>query len=161
MGNQQERTLGLPFVAGLIVGEGCFQLTVNRIRGTFRILPRLRVVMDDHRSLRIAESILKEHGLSPYMYERQKGKSLCLEFSSYGKLAKVLEQILPLLTGTKRDAAEVVKRFVDSRYSLPRASQYTDAELAMVEEIRAINGGNKGSRWNSVILRDYTPDTAS
>ncbi len=161
MGNQQERTLGLPYVAGLIVGEGCFQLTVHRIRPTsFRILPRLRVAMDDHRSLRIAENILKDHGLAPYMYERQEGRTLVLEFSSYGKLAKVLEQLLPLLTGTKRDAGDVVNRFVQSRYSLPRGSAYTKDELAMVEELRSINGGNQGSRWNSVILRDYTPDAA-
>jgi hypothetical protein len=53
----------------------------------------------------------------------------------------------PLLTGQKRQAALTVDEFITSRLSHPSSNaRYTDAELRLVERLRAINGNRKGRK---------------
>ena len=159
MDNQQERTPSLDFVAGLAVGEGCFYLAVMKVRnrggtkranasGGYRITPGFRLFMDDRESILLAAQTLKEAGLPVYLGERKDG-SLGIHATGAKRVKRYVDTLLPLLTGTKRQAASKVGEFIERRLARPHGANYTDEELQLVRDLRQING-NRNGRKNPV-----------
>lgn len=145
MGDQQERTVGLDFIAGLAVGEGSFILGAHRVakrRGSLKITPAFYMQMNDRETMEIVGETLKQHGLAFWgpAWDEKRGRSV-LQINGAKRLSRFLEVFLPLLTGTKARSATIVNEFIESRLSQPhRQTPYTEHELSLVKKLRATNG---------------------
>lgn len=155
MGNQQERTPSLDFVAGLVVGEGCFYLAVMKTRtpkanrkntgAGYRITPGFRLFMNDRQSIELAAETLRNHDLPVYLSERKDG-SLGIVALGHKRVERYVTILLPLLTGTKKVAAEKVGEFIRSRSTLQVGANYTEEQLQIVRDLRLINGNRNGKK---------------
>lgn len=157
--NQQERPVGLEYVAGLITGEGCFYLAVQRIKGRgadpranrsrgFRITPGFRLFMQDKETIEVIAATCKNHGLPVYIYERiNKNGTGRSEYGIHAtglkRAHRYTQAFIPLLTGQKKRAAVVLQRFIESRLAGSLKDGYTDEQVALVEELRSVNGNPK------------------
>ena len=145
---QPERaTLSLDYIAGLITGEGSFILGVWKKReDTLRITPMFRLFMNDHSTVNSVAASLELHGLPARTYMRKQG-DLGVWADGAKRVKPYTETFAPRLTGYKRLAALTVDEFITSRLSHPSSNtRYTDAELQLVRELRAINGNRKGRK---------------
>lgn len=140
LGNQQERRA---VVAGLITGEGSFCLGVENYRN-FRIKPIFQMKMADTETMKFVISYFQEVGLAVYV--REDGPFIRIRSDGMKRAKRVAEHFLPFLTGTKRQAASQILRFIESRESKESYSPYSDEEIQMVEELRAINGVKNGKK---------------
>lgn len=153
--NQQERPILSPdFLAGLITGEGSYFIGIRRYRGYITLYPGFSMRMNDIDTISAVEQSLNSYGLSVYrnkaVYHR------CVNLSTIGiaPMRKHLDFFIPLLSGNKKRAAEVVSEFTNLRES-NRNRRYTLEEVECVEKLREINGPSRG-RLPIGILRDYT-----
>jgi hypothetical protein len=146
--NRQERPLSREYVAGLIVGEGCFTIVVSRRaerlkhKHNFVMKPMFAMSMKDIETMNLVCHALDSWGLS-YLREDLTAKSM-VRVSAYGikRVSRIIECFLPYLTGTKRLAAEVVMEFMRLRLSKPQASPYGEEEFALANRLRTeINAG--------------------
>lgn len=151
MGNQQERLVSQEFIAGLLVGEGHFGLGVTVRRGKqFQVTPMMHVVMNDLESMQIVSDSLHALGFAHYVLNvarRQENwtDGLAIRVMGHKRLKKFLEVFLPLLTGKKQEAAQIVSDFIASREtSLNPNSPYSEHEVDLIERLRAVNGATKG-----------------
>jgi hypothetical protein len=85
----------------------------------------------------------------------------CVAVSVIGlrQMRKHLDFFLPLLTGKKQQAAQIVSEFTDSRLANPNR-KYVDSDIDLIERIREVNGPTR-ARLPIEILRDYTSRTTS
>jgi hypothetical protein len=171
--NQQERrVLSLDFLAGLIVGEGCFNLTLVRSvekrpskgrRGVYlSIKPCFKIKMTDLETMKMVFSSFEYYGLPYYRSdsdEAGKGRrSYTAEARGLKRVKKYTDLFLPYLSGSKREAAEFVASFIDKRLSSRGAWQgYDEEDLDTIERLRSVNGIAGGKRLSLEILRDYMP----
>jgi hypothetical protein len=89
---------------------------------------------------------LERHGLPVKKSMRKKG-DVGVWVTGMNRVKPYTEIFSPLLTGQKRQAALTVDEFITSRLSHPSSNaRYTDAELRLVERLRAINGNRKGRK---------------
>ena len=149
--------MGLDFLAGLITGEGCFCLAVQRIaerKGKLRITPIFNMFMSDRKTIDLAVASLKQHGLPVYVQERPKAArdQVGIHASGMLRVKRYCDTFLPLLTGQKLRAAELVNEFITSRLDdpFPGGSKgrrpYSQRELQIVTELRAVNGNTRGKK---------------
>jgi hypothetical protein len=153
MGNQQE-TLGLEFVAGVAVADGCFGIYLRQIRkGYWLAEPRFIVGMKDAETMAVVADILRRHDLPIYIRETGKG---VVEIRVIGikRCKRLTEKLLPYLTGQKRRAGEAVDEYVTLRLSKPHKAPLGAEELAIIARIREINGNRGQVRLPLEILRD-------
>jgi len=160
----------LEYIAGLITGEGCFCLAVMRVasrRGKVRIVPTFGMFMTDEETIREVAETLKEHGLPVYYQERRKaarGKlHVGVHASGIKRVKRYCDTFVPLLTGEKKRAALLVQEFCDSRLATPRGGTrgnppYTERQIQLVEEVRAVNSSGNGRKNAIETLRDHTSD---
>lgn len=151
LGNQPERTVGLDFIAGLVTGEGCFCLAVQRVKarkGSLRITPMFDMFMSDTETIEIVASSLEQYGLPVYRADRPKaGRGQTgIHASGILRVKRYCETLLPYLTGQKHQAATLVLRFIESRLAKPKQSPYSDDELAIVRDLRLVNGNTNGKK---------------
>src|ERR1700737_4341355 len=78
------------------------------------------------------------------LYRLDDGPFIRIRSDGLKRTKRVVEHFLPLLTGTKRQAAAVVLRFIESRESKESYSPYSGEEIQMVEKLRSINGVKNG-----------------
>ena len=161
LGNQQERSTELAFVAGLIVGEGCFSICVRSPVRTTRwsIIPIFSMSMRDHATMHYVAEILRDHGLPFHMSLKKNGT---LEITAHGikRTKRYTDTFIPYLTGHKKACARVVAEYIDSRLSKSYKSPPSSEEIGLIEQLRSMNG-LPGKRVNSLdFLRDLTPGAA-
>lgn len=140
MDNQQERLVDRSFLAGLIVGEGTFCLAVRRNGKRCRIMPQFSMQMNDGETIEIVGRSLKAIGLSANIYHRPERKCWTVQAAGFLRVKRYLEELLPHLTGAKREAAEIVSAFIASREKANKFDPYSDEEIALVERLRSVNG---------------------
>lgn len=157
--NQQERSILSPdFLAGLIVGEGSYFIGIRRQKKPYgyyiTVYPAFSMRMNDVETIeRVIESF-EAHGLDIYrntaVYHR------CVNVSVIGlqQMRRHLDFFLPLLSGKKQQAAEIVSKFTDSRLANAN-KRYLESDIDLLEQLREINGPTRG-RLPIEILRDYT-----
>lgn len=144
--------MGLDFIAGLITGEGCFCLGARRVaarKGKLRITPVFDLFMTDRETITEVARALEEYNLPVYVQERPKATGsgqVGIHAGGMLRVKRYAETFLPLLTGTKRRAAELTLVFINSRLSKPKGSPYSEPELAIVEELRRVNGNRNGKK---------------
>ena len=148
MDNQQERPVSEEFVGGLIVGEGSFNLVhVNKHKGKAgEYRPCFSIAMADRRTMQLVCEAFTRWGLAYYFYEtdRKNGnKSIArIQVHGYKRVKRVLDRLLPHLTGTKREAAECLKGFIDSRMAIPGTGRWnpvTEQQKDYYLRLKAIN----------------------
>ena len=140
MGNQQERRA---VIAGLITGEGGFHLGVEN-RPRLRIKPIFQMKMADRETMEFVIDYFQLVGLP--VYRLDDGPFVRIRSDGLKRTRRVIEHFLPLLTGTKRQAASMVLRFIESRESKESYSPYSGEEIQMVTELRSINGVRNGKK---------------
>lgn len=153
MGDQQE-TLGLEFVAGVAVADGCFGIYLRQIRkGYWLAEPRFVVSMKDAETMAVVAETMKRNGLPVYVRETSKG---LIEIKVVGlrRCKRVAEALMPYLTGQKRRAADVVLRYCNLRLEKPHKAPLQAEEFALIAEARANNGNRGQARLPVGILRD-------
>lgn len=169
MDNQQERLVSLDFLAGLFVGEGSFCFNIVRQGGPGRgtINPVFQVFMTDRTTIEHAMATFKHHNLPGYFYIRRKHGANTQD--QYGirihgvkRLKRVCDTFVPLLTGDKLAAANVMKEFCDRRLTLHPKAGYGPRDVELVARMRQINGQRTNNKISLTelprILRDYTSD---
>lgn len=170
LGNQQsnEKTV-LAFLGGLVTGEGCFTIGVNRMikqsQGKFlRLNPIFSMSMNDERTMRVFTNELDARGIPTYLKEvlpNMAKNGLAprvhwnLQVVGLTRVPMYTELLLPYLYGQKKDAATVVDRFCRRRINRHKRGIDED-DLRDIEEIRAINAKNGGNKYSISDLRDYT-----
>jgi hypothetical protein len=156
-GNQQGRPLGLEFVAGIAVGEGCFYISVSKVKSTKNkngmvVTPGFRLFMDDWETIDIAAEILASNGLPVYVNSNRRGKGI--HVTGLRRMSRYTETLIPFLTGQKLRAAILIQRFCASRLAKNQREPYGEDELAIIEAVRA-NNAIKGKARNPIgTLRD-------
>jgi|SRR5579859_322096 len=169
MDNQQERLVELSFVAGVIVGEGCFTLAVNaqdKPRG--HVNPIFSFFMTDKDTVEIVYAILHRHNLPGYFETRRKQPPFREQYGvrvgGVKSMERFCRELLPFLTGEKHKAASVVHRFCERRLLLGRGGPFGPEDIEMIGELRKINSSGSGGERHKFpldqlprILRDYTP----
>lgn len=147
--------MGLDYLAGLICGEGSFCLAVQRVaarKGALRITPIFAMFMSDRDTVEIAADSLRHHGLSVYVQERPKAGRGQVGIHANGmmRVKRYCETFIPLMTGQKRKAAELVLEFIDSRLApheyVGKGRPYTEKELQIVRDLRMVNGNTNGKK---------------
>ena len=160
LGNPQERLeatlLGHDYVGGLFTGEAWFGLTTQKtpklkVKNGFTIRPRFAIQMNDLETMTMLADTLTAWGVAHYFNALRKRdenwvQSVRIEVSGCKRVDRLLDEVLPHLTGTKHRAATLVKEFIDLRASKAQASPYGDDELRIVNELRGVNGGNLGNK---------------
>lgn len=135
----------LGYLAGLIDGEGTITISLNSKRTSIyqrtRLLqPMVSICNTNHAivdwlSIRLPFVICKQR------YDDSKKDTYALKLSGY-KIESLLRTVLPYLVAKKRQA-ELILEFLQSRTSSQRKSKYSDREIEIVNEIRALNGKGK------------------
>jgi len=93
--------------------------------------------------------------LTPSEARRRTARGLRVSVGGVKRVQRLIECLLPHLTGTKKQAAEAVLAFITLRLSKPQNSPYTDDEFRLIEKVQAINGRSGAKRTISVgELRD-------
>lgn len=158
MGNEQVRPLSAEFVAGLLVGESWFGLTVqNTKHHSWTIRPRFCIQMDDLETMAQVIDFFKENDLPAYIVNPKRG-GIRLEVGGIKRVKKLLEFFLPLLTGHKRDVAKVIQEYIDLRLSRPKHSgSWTEMELALANKVKSLNAGNGKRKVTSETIRRTEP----
>ena len=142
MENPQERLVSKEFVAGLIVGEGWFGLTVQKtprlkMKYGFTIRPRFALQMNDTETMEMVIASMKAWDLPVWVEKTRKGTRIAV--GGMKRTKRIAEFFIPLLTGEKRKAAEIVKEFAELRLSKPQNAPYGEDEFHLVERIRGVN----------------------
>jgi len=167
--NQQKRSvLSLDFLAGLIVGEGTFNLILVRHhdkrddRDYVAIKPNFKLKMNDLETMELVAATFEHHGLAYYRLDIPGSGNIktAVSFEARGlkRVSRVADLILPYLTGAKREAAQLVADYCAKRFSSKWAWEgYDEEDVATIERLREVNGIAGASRLSLDILRDYMP----
>lgn len=153
------------FLGGLITGEGCFCLSVNRLKQSktdwLRVTPAFSMTMTD---LRVMENVGKSfhhYGLPVYMQDRTAANSrrerrpaLAIHISGIKRTHRVADFFIPYLSGNKKDAATVIRDFCEHRLTR-RSRGLDDTDIALIEKLREVNGTNGVKNYSVSDLRDY------
>lgn len=157
MDNQQERPLSLEFLAGLITGEGSFSIGIYTGK-YLAFKPIFQIKMNDVETIDAAHRSFVAHGLPVYRQKQKDRGQYTLEARGLKRAKRYTDTFVPLLTGQKKAAAEVLGEYIDHRLTNGRNAWggYTETDVQFVERLRAINGVKNGKKTPVEILRDYT-----
>lgn len=168
-------TYSLEWLGGLIVGEGCFfmSLRTNRQRAGSKkwvhLTPGFSITMTDLVVMeRIAEA-LEEYGFKFHVHNSDSisraGHRPAKTIQMHGQVRTLAftEVILPYLDGQKKEAAQAVLDFCKHRLSVPGRRGHGSGGLDDVDvdcflRCRAANARNGVRKWTLSDLRDYTVD---
>lgn len=140
----------LSYLGGVVTGEGSFCLAVYKRKGkdNYRITPVFAIFMSDRETVNTIAGFFAELGLPVYMQERPKAArdQVGIHIGGFKRVRRYCEVLLPVLTGQKKRAAEIVLAFIQSRESRSKFDPYTEYELDLVRELRAVNGNTRGKK---------------
>jgi hypothetical protein len=159
--NQQE-TLKLSWLAGMIEGDGFLSVTVSKsklARQGFNPKSVIGVVNQDMTLINEVDNIFRSLGVIAYTreYETPKGKPIAMiSTSKMSGVKKVLDSIYPYLIGEKKARAEMILKFVNRRLG----KKYSNLDEEDIELLREMNNkfvDHKGKLSDSIrLLRDCT-----
>lgn len=145
--NQQERLIfDIGWLVGLIDGEGCFSLFKyqnNKHRHDY-IGAWIIVVNTNKAIIDKLVGVLNSLGVNPYIqYTSKAAKEYHktywrVSIRGFLRVQKLLDKIYPLME-CRREAAGVLKRFIELRLSLPKSAPYGKEEWELFEELRILN----------------------
>lgn len=159
MDNQQERsTLSLEFLAGLIVGEGSYGIGIVRQTKFIELRPHFTLRMNDLETIDRLQESFAVYRLPLYRTPKLYAGCATVTVTGIKRLRQHLDVFLPLLTGKKAEAAQVVSDFIDRRLTEAFWRNYDETDIQAIERLREINGPN-ARRLSLEILRDYTRGT--
>jgi hypothetical protein len=158
-------TYSVDFLAGLIVGEGCFTLSVNRLKQSktdwLRITPIFSISMTDFEVMENVAHSFKEYDLPVYLKnisalnaKRERRPALNIHISGIKRCHRISSFFLPHLIGNKRAAAEVVRDYCEHRLTRHHRG-ISEYDIECIERIRKVNGTNGVRRHSVADLRDY------
>lgn len=171
MGYPQERPPSLTpqSVAGLMVGEGYFGISVRNDRRTNRfkiqLLPQASFAMNDVEAVKVVSDFLREEGIEHVYWKHKTKQHAIVNIHGLRRLNIFLPWIMPHLFGQKRECAENLYEYVAYRLSQPHQAMITERDLDFVEKARNLNGSQGWNRTVDLdklrgILRDYTSSLA-
>lgn len=149
--------MSLDFIGGLVTGEGCFALGVGTgWKGAMRITPIFQIKMNDFVTMEELADSLERYGLPVYVMTGQRieyGENvpwMRIRASGMKRVQRYCETLIPHLTGTKVDAAEIMLKFIESRMADTRSDKhgrpYSPHELGLVQKLRDTNGNRNGKK---------------
>jgi hypothetical protein len=158
-GNQQERSILSPdFLAGLIVGEGSYWIGIRRQKKTYgyyvSVYPGFSMRMNDVETIERVIEAFQAYGLDVYRNTAVYNECVSVNVIGLRQMRKHLDFFIPLLSGKKQQAAQIVSEFTDSRLANIR-QRYLDSDVDLIEKLREVNGPTR-ARLPIEILRDYT-----
>jgi hypothetical protein len=155
----------MDWLAGLIVGEGCFTIGAYRLKqsksGWIRLSPIFSLTMSDWDTMEQIADSLRYHGFKIHVGTQQaqskRGRlpMMRIQSTGIGSVGKIAGDFAPLLSGHKQQAAEIVARFCERRRNRHKRGIDED-DIRDVQAIRAVNGNNGGRKYSIEDLRDYT-----
>ena len=146
------READLAWLAGIIDGEGCIELTLKAAKnGKKYMMPKVRIYNTDIRMIEKVSLIYERHNLVFFYSLGNNGEKhsertgrkwktqigICI--ASQGTTAKLLGLILPYL-GNKRKMAEIVIAMVDFLKQFPKGGNTIRYEYSEAEEFKRIWG---------------------
>lgn len=141
MGNQQRKTVGLDFAAGIITGEGSFVLSAHRVRkNRLRVKPQFYMQMNDAVTVQLVAAALGEHGVPIWLGYSERRGCMILQVAGLKRMQKLVLLLLPYLTGQKYEAANLVGEYIASRQEKPPQAPYSEREIGLVHKLRSVNG---------------------
>lgn len=148
--------MSLDFLAGLIVGEGSYSLNVHRPKnGLWEFKPCFSLRMNDVETIDLVCEAFATHGLALYRAPGVYKRCHSVRVDGIKRMRTHLDVFLPLLTGNKKLAAQIVSDFIDHRLNRPPKSKYTETDIDYIVRLREVNGPS-AARLPIEILRDHT-----
>lgn len=141
--NQQKRLMDIGWLAGIIEGEGCFSLQGWKAgkRTQRSASPLIQISNTNPLIIQKAQRIIKDEGLPCYVYA-QLGKRVtaCYRVVIMGlkRAQKFLNFIIPYLD-CRKDQAEFLQKWTDSRLSRPPRSPWNDFETFCADQLCRLN----------------------
>ena len=163
MDNQQATQFELGWLVGAIDGEGCVGISRrNRpSRLGFTLKPHVQIANCDKSFVDRCTEILAKldipYHVSFYEGKNRRSDSWQIAIAGLKRVIKILPLVSPLLCGEKREKAELVLEFVESRLADWHAAPFTPRQIEIYETVADLNV--KGKR--SLSLRDYTRSNRS
>ena len=187
MGNQQATDAELGWMAGIIDGEGWLGMCVGAEQAyrpthhtrQYSVTVDIKVTNCDPEIIVKAAQIMRKIGVNPYI--RQPHVELKVNHKPHyevsvhrmGPVKRVIDAVLPYLTGTKLERAHLILRFMQLRDINPGTENpayangargrhgprtikpYTAEELDLVEQCRALQsrkGASETTRANGAAI---------
>lgn len=141
MGNQQATETEIGWLAGIIDGEGHIGLSNQNTKKCRSVRADLQIVNTDNLLIEKLVNILRKMGVNPYIRERVHVKktwntNTIVTVGKFAHIKRILDIVLPHLTGMKREKADVVLALIESRMRKTRFDQYDAHELEIVRVYR-------------------------
>jgi hypothetical protein len=121
-----------------------------------RYIPLITITNTDDNFIFACANILKSLDIPHYVYAKRLnggiGKRPCRDIIIRGhkRCDKFLKEFIPYLK-TKKEQANLMRKFIDYRFSVPMKQPYGEYEKNFQDEMKKLNK----------IPRDYTPNTDS
>ena len=166
MDNQQEISqVQLAYLGGLIDGEGCVAISVQRKKGrandSFQLCPHVSFTNTERTLVDQYVAILDSLNVARYVSSRRAHGRNAESWQVVTKGLKRTLKLLPYLTqwcrGKKKDNAIDLLEFCKSRLADWHAAPFTEREIELA---RRVSARDYGAKWEP-ILTDYTRSSRS
>lgn len=163
MGNQQATEAEIGWLAGIIDGEGRIGIAMQNRSASRSVSVDLQVVNTDFALIEKVVSIMRKLSVNPHIRDRIHAKATCntnriVSLRKFAHVKRVLDAVLPHLTGMKSEKAKIVLALIESRMMKTRADRYDEHELALVDEFRESFLGKYGASTTARKARgDFGP----
>ena len=141
------------YVAGFVDGEGSIGLNgITRDRNNRRYTRIQAYIQVSQRDIRPLEALKHDYGgnisiRKPTKQNKQTGLQYVWYIASHERIIRFLSDIVPFMI-VKKAQAELLLKFCESRERLlglkksPKWARYSEYELELMKQIRALNGGS-------------------
>jgi len=126
MDNQQITAFEIGWLAGIIDGEGYMGLQKEidrRHREHIIIDSQIHITNTEEKIILKARDIMRKIGINPYIratkQKNVKKDIFILQIHRFAAVRKLLEVLIPYLTGTKKERAELIYEFCKLRLNAP------------------------------------------
>lgn len=164
--DDQQATKELSWLAGFIEADGSLQVMVQlKNNNQIKLTPLVTGVGCELDLIDRCADIIKSHcDVNPHRGSFKQGgnKRIAHRFtvSKQAGCVKVLEKLMPLMWGRKREIANLILEFCHSRFSIKRTGwqggkPYTQRELEIAQRITQLNsvGASETTRKSVMRLR--------
>lgn len=149
------REVDLAWLAGILDGEGCLELTMKKSpNGKKYLMPKVRVYNTDVRMIEKVSQIYCDHNLVFFYTLGNNGKAcsdrtgkpwktqigICI--ASQGSTRKLLELVLPFL-GNKRTVSEIIIETIKYVQGLPKGGNTSSYDYSVDEKFIELMGRYK------------------